>query len=67
MDVCANQTARMSLSERTSCRDRIHCRAALEEVPDLCSTHPDFADQQCPYSCGVCLHDSSESTLSLPG
>ncbi|XP_076465381.1 uncharacterized protein LOC143297094 [Babylonia areolata] len=49
-----------SLSERTLCADRHgDCRSVLLTQPDVCIQQPVFAQQMCPYSCGVCLPDDT--------
>ncbi|KAL8570785.1 hypothetical protein ACOMHN_006935 [Nucella lapillus] len=48
------------LSERTLCADRHrNCESMLLKLPDTCTQQPDFADQMCPYSCGLCLTEST--------
>lgn len=73
MKDCNTTTKRMfackyNLSAKTAslCVDRTNCTYALTASPDLCVSQPVFADQQCPYSCGVCLPDSTPRCSTQP-
>ncbi|KAL4217780.1 Bone morphogenetic protein 1 [Mactra antiquata] len=44
---------------RVTCEDQIsNCEAMIRSTPDLCVRETDFADANCPYSCGLCTKES---------
>lgn len=54
----------LKLSERKVCTDRLSdCDETLVQVPEMCHKYPSFANQQCPYTCGLC---DASSTPACP-